>query len=290
MKKFIKKTLPIEFKNHLILDLKKAITYGDRLQKKYKDAKPYPNIVIDNFLPSNLANHILQIFPPPKKTDQYRKNEFGGYLKRQSDPNDGNRPIKELFNFFNSPPFLSFLENLTGIDGLIPDPYFFGGGFHEISNSGKLGIHADFRIHEKLKLQRRINVLIYLNKRWRTRYGGNLEIWDKKMKNLCISVQPIFNRCVIFNTDSNSFHGHPEPLKTPKNVTRKSIALYYYTASDNIFDEVPNFSTHYRSQPGSDFKTKFGFFKWRYANYKRDFVPPILLRQYNKLIKKIFKF
>ena len=164
---------------------------------------------------------------PPKKTDQYRKNEFGEYLKRQSDPNVGNRPIKELFIFFNSPPFLGFLENLTGINGLIPYSYFFGGGFQEISNSGKLGIHADFRIHEKLKLQRRINVLIYLNKSWSTQYGGNLEIWEKSMKNLCISVQPIFNRCVIFNTESNSFHGHPEPLKTPKNVARKSIALYY---------------------------------------------------------------
>jgi hypothetical protein len=138
--------------------------------------------------------------------------------------------LQSAFAFFNSPSMLQFLEGLTNIQGLIPDPYFTGGGLHEISNGGKLGIHADFQVNEELQLKRRINVLIYLNKDWKPEYGGELELWDTAMRDKVVSIAPLFNRCVIFNTDADSFHGHPDPLTTPANVTRKSIALYYYTA------------------------------------------------------------
>jgi hypothetical protein len=106
-----------------------------------------------------------------------------------------------------------------------------GAGFHEIANGGRLGLHVDFRIHGRLRLQRRLNLLLYLNKSWQDSYGGHFEMWDKAIKQRVHRVAPLFNRCVIFNTDNNSWHGHPEPLNTPPGVTRKSMALYYYTAS-----------------------------------------------------------
>ena len=46
------------------------------------------------------------------------------------------------------------------------------------------------------------------------------------MQNKVKEVAPLFNRCVIFNTDLDIFHGNPEPLNTPPDITRKSIALY----------------------------------------------------------------
>lgn len=113
---------------------------------------------------------------------------------------------------------------------MLPDPYFTRGGFHEISTGGLLGIHSDFRVNENLQLFRRVNMLIYLNKDWKEEYGGKLELWDQSMTAVVHSITPVFNRCVIFNTDAKSFHGHPEPLATPQGITRKSIALYYYTA------------------------------------------------------------
>ena len=103
---------------------------------------------------------------------------------------------------------------MTGIEGLIPDPDFLGGGFHETLRGGHLGIHADFNIHKRLILHRKINVLIYLNDNWKESYGGNLELWDKKMNGKVVSVSPTINKCVIFNTDIDSFHGHPDPLKS----------------------------------------------------------------------------
>ncbi|PPC94880.1 MAG: proline hydroxylase [Methylotenera sp.] len=197
----------------------------------YAFAEPFAHTVIDQFLPSDVANELLAHFPAEAKPhDKNYEKGYGGQFKRQISPYGCDVWMQSAFAFFNSPAMLAFLEGLTNIKGLIPDPYFAGGGLHEISTGGMLGIHADFQVNEALQLRRRINVLIYLNKDWKPEYGGELELWDKTMQQKVKSVAPLFNRCVIFNTDCDSFHGHPDPLTTPPDVTRKSIALYYYTA------------------------------------------------------------
>src|SRR6185436_17882303 len=127
----------------------------------------------------------------------------------------------------NSQVFLTYLETLTGIEGLIPDPHLFGGGLHQIVPGGFLKVHADFNRHEKLKLDRRLNVLIYLNRDWKEEYGGHLELWNRDMSRPERRVLPLFNRCVVFSTTDFSYHGHPDPLRCPEGRTRKSIAMYY---------------------------------------------------------------
>jgi Rps23 Pro-64 3,4-dihydroxylase Tpa1-like proline 4-hydroxylase len=91
-------------------------------------------------------------------------------------------------------------------------------------------LHADANRHPKLGLYRRVNVLLYLNKDWRAEFGGQLELWDRELSRRVRCVLPSFNRCVVFNTDSTSFHGHPVPLTCPAGVTRKSLAFYYFTS------------------------------------------------------------
>ena len=107
-------------------------------------------------------------------------------------------------------PFLYFLEALIG--GLIADPYLEGGGLHQIPRGGKLGIHVDFNWHERMKVYRRINVLVYLNKDWDASYGGHFQLWSDSKGSKKEKILPIFNRMAIFNTTTNSYHGHPEPL------------------------------------------------------------------------------
>jgi hypothetical protein len=126
--------------------------------------------------------------------------------------------------------FLNFLEGLTGIEGLISDPHIRGGGLHEILREGALGVHADFNLHSRLNLWRRLNLLLYLNENWDPAWGGELELWDRAGKQRVKSIAPIFNRVVIFDTSNFSYHGHPHPLMCPPDRSRKSIALYYYTA------------------------------------------------------------
>ena len=282
-------TIPIELDEGIFLNLKKAREFGESLSGTYCFAEPYPHIVIDNFLPIQLANEILLNFPVNRGLNSEYENNYKGIQehKRQIFPNSTNSFCRNIFGFFNSSPFLQFLEGLTTIDGLISDSYFHGGGFHEISNGGKLGVHADFRINEQLHLSRRINVLIYLNDNWQDEWGGQLELWDKDMKNRVQSISPIFNRCVIFNTDANSYHGHPEPLNCPPYITRKSIALYYYTASKAIYEEMPSNTTMYVSRPNENTLTKRNALKLRLQNYAKDLLPPILFRKLRSLKKKL---
>lgn len=210
--------------------------FSDRLQAlakdraaEYRGATPFPNIFLDDFLPAEIAEAALRDFPQPQQLNwrefaNPREAKLGFGTAEEMPPS-----IREILYFFNSRPALRFLEELTGIQGLIPDPYFFGGGLHQIKSGGFLEIHADFNRHPKLKLDRRINLLLYLNQDWPEEYGGHLELWNLEMTEPVRKILPLFNRCAIFNTTSTSYHGHPVPLACPPERTRKSLALYYYT-------------------------------------------------------------
>lgn len=242
--------LPINLDQGLQLGVEDAFEIGQTQMDDYAFAEPFCHAVIDDFLPEELANKILEHFPVDKKAhDKIYQKGYGGQFKRQVQPADCDEFTRSVFAFFNSSSMLRFLEGITNIQGLLPDPYFSGGGFHEISTGGLLGIHADFRVNEGLQLIRRVNVLVYLNKNWQESYGGKLELWEKDMTHKVKEIAPIFNRCVIFNTDSDSFHGHPEPLTTPPDITRKSIALYYYTALPIANDTGESRHTNYVARP-----------------------------------------
>lgn len=143
----------------------------------------------------------------------------------------------------NSSTFLDFLSKITGIENLIADSYFEGGGMHQIRRGGKLKIHADFNRHPRYDLDRRLNALLYLNPDWQEEYGGNLELWDRHMTSCVVRIAPLFNRFVVFATTDFTYHGHPDPLTCPEDVTRKSLALYYYTHERATYggDQPPPF-------------------------------------------------
>jgi len=257
------------------ISLNSISTKGKTWETDYKNAIPFPNIVLENFLPEDIIQEILSKFPTSNILDNFNDNKQNN--KRTFNPTElESYFLKSIFNEFNSKRFLTFLEELTGIKGLIPDPDFLGGGFHETFNGGHLGIHADFNIHKRLNLYRRINVLIYLNNDWEDSFGGNLELWDKKMQSNIKSIAPIMNRCVIFNTDIDSYHGHPDPLSAPDNITRKSIALYYYTASEEIYKKVPLRSTVFKKRKGFNDPNNI---KQVITNTLKDILPPIIARR-----------
>ena len=271
--------LPIIQSDGLKLDCAEARAIGGRLSVDYCFAEPFPHVVLDDFLPEPVARLARDHFPVQAlASDINFEMGYAGLHKRQILPEDCDGAVRTLFNFFNSQPIVEFLEGLTTIQGVIPDPYFVGGGYHETARGGKLGIHADFRINSKLHLHRRLNVIVYLNEDWKDEYGGCLELWDRAMTTKVKSVTPVFNRCVIFNTDADSYHGHPDPLTTPDGVFRKSIALYYYTASHAIHDEVPTVSTMYRARADDDRETKKEAWRLRFDQHLRQWVPRALLR------------
>jgi len=244
------KTLPMTLSPVLDFDLSAASDLGISLASCYVDATPFPHIVIDDFLHPDLIASICAHFPvEPTENEMVYERGYKGQHKRQINPAECSAYLKSVFNAFNSAPMLQFLEKLTGIDGLIADPYFAGGGLHETRAGGFLGVHSDFRLNKKLNIDRRLNVIIYLNEDWQEAYGGHLELWDVGMKRCLEKVLPIYNRCVIFNTDKDSNHGHPEPLAAPAPMTRRSVALYYYTARTVAVDPAQRNKTHYKPRP-----------------------------------------
>jgi Rps23 Pro-64 3,4-dihydroxylase Tpa1-like proline 4-hydroxylase len=252
---------------------------GQSLAEKYQNAEPFPHIVIDDFLDHKLLRAVVACFPSSNNTAFFDREQER--LKYQHSPRAvDSSVVRNVFEELNSPAFLRFLEEMTGMEGLIPDPYFEGGGLHETKRGGHLGIHADFNVHSRLKLERKINLLIYLNDDWDPAYGGQLELWDRQMKQCVVRVAPIFGRAVVFNTALDSFHGHPDPLNCPPERSRKSIATYYYAALTDGLSAVPRRTTNFQPRPGSEDKPDWQIRRHHFIN---DWVPPKLQRLAHRL-------
>lgn len=239
------------------IDKQKLALLAERFSRQYQEAVPYPHIYLDGVF-SNL-DEIETAFSKLRDIEFYEYNNALekklGYDKIADMP----REIVDLLIELNSPDFLNFLETLTGIDGLIPDPYFRGGGIHQTKRGGKLDIHVDFNIHPKLNLDRRLNAIVYLNKNWQESWHGDFQAWeghkegDKHfLTKLHERIYPLFNRLLIFSTSEKSYHGHPEPLDCPEDITRKSIALYYYTNGRPEDEQAEKHSTAYAKRPEED--------------------------------------
>jgi len=261
----------------------KLMTLAKEKAEEYKNNKPYPHIYFDDFLPVAAAEAALSAFPEPK---QLTWNQFDNPNEKKlafatvEKLPEGDR---DVLYFLNSRPMIQFLETLTGIKGIIPDPYFEGGGLHQIKPGGKLGVHADFNKHVKLNLDRRINVLVYLNKDWKEEYGGHFELWNRDVTAAEAKILPLFNRCAIFSTTSWSFHGHPTPLACPPDRTRKSIATYYYTNGRPEEEVTEAHSTIFKSRPGETAQPVAR--KSKLKSFVRAVTPPIVVDVVKRLRK-----
>jgi len=231
----------------LLFSDSRYLALAEANREAYQSAEPFPHAVLDDFLPDDYCERLLEGFPKVSDWDTY--NDDTGVKLATNQPSMMTPDIRQVLNELNSGAFLEFLEKLTGIDGLISDPYFQGGGLHQIRRGGFLKIHADFNHHRKLNLDRRINVLVYLNRNWQEDYGGHLELWDRAMDHSVVRVLPVFNRCVVFSTTDWSYHGHPEPLTCPDDASRKSLALYYYSNGRPVEEQSQSHSTLYQQRP-----------------------------------------
>jgi Rps23 Pro-64 3,4-dihydroxylase Tpa1-like proline 4-hydroxylase len=207
----------------------------------YSTAEPFSHISIDNFLPDDIAHKLYQDFPIPDLSCRYHNNKnTSRYFQ------DNISLFKENLRLFSlaiaSREFILFLEKLTGIDCLIPDPYMIGGGAMMSGKGDFLKIHQDFNWHHKLQLNRRVNALLYLSPDWQEEYGGELELWDESRP--VKKIVPTFNRLVVFNTP-NANHGQPHPLAIPDNIYRRVFSAFYYTVrADDREWEDPHFTKY----------------------------------------------
>ena len=216
----------MEHIDFLSLENRLAEIKGDYLSKK-----PFHFTMFEGFFRRPSAELIHDEYPTIKDGQWDGTTYIDQKNKFQKSSFDPNSIFDVVINEMNSPPFLQWLEKVTGIANFVADPELFGGGLHQSIAGAFLNVHVDYNTHPKTKYHRRLNVLVYMNKDWKESYEGHLELWDfsENKKTLLARYAPLFNRCVIFETNEISYHGHPKPLRTPDGVSRKSIATYYYT-------------------------------------------------------------
>lgn len=231
----------------------------DKLKEEFHSKKVFKYLMFDNFFSDEVAEEILKCYPTIEDgkwdgiTYLDQKNKF------QKNKFEEGSVLDVVFKEFNSIEFLNWLQDLTELDdNLIGDDELFGGGLHQSIKGAFLNVHVDYNIHPKTKCHRRLNVIVYMNKDWKDEYEGHLELWDltDNKKELIDKYAPSFNRCVIFETNEVSFHGHPKKLNTPFGVNRKSLATYFYTKNRPSSEVAEEHNTIYVNTEGATGKVK----------------------------------
>jgi Rps23 Pro-64 3,4-dihydroxylase Tpa1-like proline 4-hydroxylase len=216
------------------------------LRDRYRCAEPFPHIVIDDFLPEGIARSVANAFPERDDLVWVERDNANNRRRFQDDETKLPVLLREMLREFNGRQFLLFTETLTGIENLIPDPYFMAGGVHVSEAGDFLNIHADYNWHHKLQAHRRCNALLYLTEGWREEWGGATELWARDMSEKVVEVWPRFNRLLLFSTSEDSNHGAPAANACPPGVVRKVLNLYYYTThrDDEHAAALPHFTLY----------------------------------------------
>jgi len=221
----------------------------DELSEKFKNAEPFENIIIENFLTEEYVEKMHKEFPEIDSSwHKYCNPLEVKYAKDDIHKMDVN--IKNLFYVLSTDKVINLFSQLTGISDLEYDPYLHGAGLHAHPRYGRLGMHLDYEKHPHMNKERRINIILYLSKEWKLEWGGETQLWDKHMEECRIKSQVVFNSAIIFKTNDISWHGLPEIITCPENITRKSFAYYYISPLTNgkSEDKYGNDGSGYRKK------------------------------------------
>lgn len=217
-----------------MLEIKNIINL-ERLEENIETFKapPFDHCVIDDFFDASIAKRLEDEFP------SYENEKWFSYKNSLEDKkalNDWNvfpNLTYQVFRHLVSEDFVDYLSQLLGID-LLSDPGLHGGGWHIHAGGGNLNPHLDYSIHPKCGFQRKLNIIVYLSRSYKPGSGGELGLWSHDGTtdmpgSLIKTIEPRFNRAVIFDTTQNSWHGMVSRLRDEKGLYRKSLAVYYLT-------------------------------------------------------------
>jgi hypothetical protein len=227
---------------------------ADSYRAGFLEARPFKHVVIDDFFESGFAERLLAEFP--RFDPNLARNEGGatGGKAVNTDIRAISPAYQRLYEVLSGQPFLDLVSHLSGIPDLILDPKMFGGGTHENLHGQELDPHVDFNYDEARQLHRRLNLIVYLNKEWRAEWGGALEVHSNPRRpeeNQIRAYDPLFNRCVMFETNEYSWHGFPR-IQLPedrRHLSRKSISIYLYTKTRPPEEIAPLHGTFYVQRP-----------------------------------------
>jgi Rps23 Pro-64 3,4-dihydroxylase Tpa1-like proline 4-hydroxylase len=220
----------------------------ETLNKEFINAKPFPNVEIDNFFKPEIAEALYKVFP--KTTDDQKWVIYNNPIEKKYALTDFSSlpQFKDLFDLLQTNQFVELIKKISGIDNLESDPHLHGAGLHQHVPGGKLDMHLDYSIHPISGKERRVNLIIYFTKDWEDDYGGAIQLWNEDFSACEKKLSPCFNKAILFRTSDVSYHGLPLPIKCPEGNSRKSIAIYY--VSDPRPDLVNvRYKAHFRPLP-----------------------------------------
>lgn len=226
-----------------------ALARTQEWRAQFASAAPFRHVIIDDFLSPAFADAVLRQFPDFENGNYIGENGRPGgksTVDRIRGLGDAYRDLDEVIQ---TREFLDFVGTVTGIEGLLYDPFYLGGGTHENRHGQGLKAHIDFNYHPSERWHRRLNLIIYLNHEWDDAWGGMFDLYRDPYADPspAVRVAPLFNRCVIFETNEHSWHGF-DAICLPeekRNLSRKSIALYFYSADRPSAETAGRHTTHY---------------------------------------------
>lgn len=245
----------------------------ENLRAAYQNAKPYPHLVMDDLFQPEILNGLLAEIPSVTGDHFFHHDdEHQNKLGMRSAVSLGKTGY-ELASFLHSAAFLYLISEITNVWGLLPDPYMQGGGYHVVPRGGRFDIHIDRQTDYATGLRRRLAMITYLNHGWKSEYGGQLELWDPTGTKCEASVEPCFNRTIIFEVGAKNYHGHPHPINCPPTDSRKSFMVYYHTVGEgtNIDMRSSVWAPSFYSSP-----------KLKLRKLARDLTPPIVSRYFRE--------
>ena len=244
----------------------------ENLSSAFKSAEPYPHVVIDNLFSNDMLDNLCREIPSisGKNNWVHENNERLRTYNLRSAVNLGETGF-QLVSFLHSAAFLYFLSEMTGIWELLPDPYLQGGGYHVMPTGGKFDVHVDRNTAYETGLNRRLSLIVYLNKDWKPEYGGQLELWNGDATRCEKIIEPLFNRTVIFEINEKGYHGIPNRIAAPDGRSRDCFLVYYHTARTAGQDAAPPHTSIYGP---SLYQKKDSAVR----KFLRDMTPPLVLR------------
>jgi hypothetical protein len=203
---------------------------------------PYEHVEIPNFFDEDYASRLLELFPTLEGNSRWY--QYNNPIEKKYSLNHFQDlpEYENLFGVLQSEYFIQKMKEISSISNLEKDPFLHGAGLHYHPRGGKLDMHLDYSIHPITKKERRLNLIIYLNREWQEEWEGSLELWDNEYTNCEKKIIPRWNTGVLFRTSDISYHGMPKPFQCPADVGRKSIAIYY------VSDARPEATIRYKAE------------------------------------------
>ncbi len=221
---------------------------------------------IDDLLPLDIAAQIYNVFPSVDDMRLMRSFREAKYTSKNFQK--FHSLLREVTFSFQDPRVVAIVGNITGMKNMMPDEYLYAGGLSAMIRGHFLGPHIDNSHDGDRRYYRSLNLLYYVSPNWDSRDGGNLELWDKKVKKN-VTIDSRFNRLAIMETNPWSWHSVSE-IKVDR--PRCCVSNYYFSGDSPTGEDYFNV-TSFSARPEQHFRRALAWTDNKIRQFVRFAVP-----------------